>query len=36
MGLPEPGIKLELRHPCPMLAVMSRRHPLALPTPIRW
>lgn len=28
-GLPEPGIRLELRHPCPVLAVMSRRHPLA-------
>lgn len=28
-SVPEPGIKLELRHPCPILAVMSCGHPLA-------
>ncbi len=28
-GLPEPGIRLELRLPCPVLAIMSRDHALA-------
>jgi len=28
-SLPEPGIQLELRHPSPILAVMSCEHPLA-------
>lgn len=28
-ALPEHGIRVELRHPCPILAVMGTRHPLA-------
>ena len=28
-GLPEPGLKVELRHPSPILAVMAKGHPLA-------
>ena len=28
-ALPEPGIKVELRHPSPILAVMAKGHPLA-------
>jgi DNA-binding transcriptional LysR family regulator len=28
-SVPEPGIQLELRHPSPILAVMSGKHPLA-------
>lgn len=28
-ALPEPGIRVELRHPCPILAVMGTAHPLA-------
>ncbi|PLC04402.1 LysR family transcriptional regulator [Variovorax sp. RO1] len=28
-ALPEPSIKVELRHPCPIFAVMAEGHPLA-------
>jgi DNA-binding transcriptional LysR family regulator len=28
-AVPEPGIKIELRHPAPILAVMAKGHPLA-------
>lgn len=28
-ALPEPGLRVELRHPSPVLAVMASRHPLA-------